>query len=184
MCRHERGSPGCDRVGTVAAACAGSGFSPGNRVWSSSLGHAGRQGAYAEYAVVPSDRLYPLPDSAVAAEATAAFHSAATAYIGLHHRARARAGQTVLVGGAAGGIGSALVRFASEAGLRVIGFAISLATATELADAAQAINRDLASGGFTTKPADIMPLDKASEAHALIESRQSVRAIIQIGGQP
>ena len=32
------------------------------------------------------------------------------------------------------------------------GFAISLATATELADAAQAINRHLASGGFTTKP--------------------------------
>ena len=66
----------------------------------------------------------------------------------------------------------------------MIGFAISLATATELADAAQAINRHLASGGFTTKPAGIMPLDKAAEAHALIESRQSARAIIQIGGQP
>ena len=265
---------GCDLVGTVTAAGAGSGFSHGNRVWSNSLGHAGRQGTCAEYAVVPSDRLYPLPDGAVAAEAAAAFHSAATAYIGLHYRARARAGQTILVGGAAGGIGSALVRFASEAGLRVIatarpsdharclqqgasavfdfadpslagrvldvaaggadihwdtsgrmplnamvpitasggkiiataeaeplptktsllpiisrdisviGFAISLAAATELADAAQAINRHLASGGFTTKPVGIMPLDKASEAHALLESRQSARAIIQIGVQP
>jgi NADPH:quinone reductase-like Zn-dependent oxidoreductase len=265
---------GCDLVGTVTAAGAGSGFSPGDRVWSNSLGHAGRQGACAEYAVVPCDRLYPLPDGTVAAKAAGALHSSATAYIGLHHRARARAGQTILVGGAAGSIGSALVRYASEAGLRVIatarpadharclqqgasavfdfadphlagrvldaapggadihwdtsgrmplntmdpmtasrgkiivtagekpqppetslspiinrdisviGFAISLATATELTDAAQAINRHLASGGFTTKPAGAMPLDKAAEAHALIESHKAARAIIQIGGQP
>ena len=111
---------GRDLVGTVTAAGAGSGFSPGDPVWSNSLGHAGRQGTCAEYAVVPGDRLYPLPDGAVATQAAAAFHPAATAFIGLHHRARARAGKTILVGGAAGGIGSALVRFASEAGLRVI----------------------------------------------------------------
>jgi NADPH:quinone reductase-like Zn-dependent oxidoreductase len=115
---------GRDLVGTVTAAGAGSGFSPGDRVWSNSLGHAGRQGTCAEYAVVPGDRLYPLPGGAVATEAAAAFHSPATAFIGLHHRARARAGQTILVGGAAGGIGSALVRFASEAGLRVIATAV------------------------------------------------------------
>jgi NADPH:quinone reductase-like Zn-dependent oxidoreductase len=265
---------GRDLVGTVTAAGAGTRFSPGDRVWSNSLGHAGRQGSCAEYAVVPGDRLYPLPDGAAATQAAAAFHSAGTAFIGLHHRARACAGQTILVGGAAGGIGSALVRFASEAGLRVIatarpadharcleqgasavfdfgdagladrvlevapggadicwdtsgrmplnatepmtatggkiivtagaapqppttslfplftrdisviGFVISLATATELADAAQAINRRLASGGFTTKATAIMPLDKAAEAHALVESRQSARAIIQIGRQP
>lgn len=265
---------GRDLVGTVTAAGAGSGFAPGDRVWSNSLGHAGRQGACAEYAVVSGDRLYPLPDGAAAAQAAAAFHSAATAFIGLHHRARARAGQTILVGGAAGGIGSALVRFASEAGLRVIatarpgdhgrcleqgasavfdfadpdlagrvldvapggadihwdtsgrtplnavepmtasggkiivtagaepqpsgtsllpiftrdisviGFVISLATATELADAAQAINRHLASGGFTTKTASILPLAKTAKAHVLVESRQSARAIIQIGQQP
>ena len=261
---------GRDLVGTVTAASAGSGFAPGDRVWSNSLGHAGRQGACAEYAVVPGDRLYPLPDGAVAAEAAAAFHSAATAFIGLHHRARARAGQTILVGGAAGGIGSALVRFASEAGLRVIatarpgdharcldlgasavfdfgdpglagqvlqvapggadihwdtsgrmplnamepmtasggkiivtagaepqppgtsllpiftrdisviGFVISLATTTELADAAHAINRHLASGGLTTTTASVIPLGKTAEAHALVESRQPARAIIQI----
>jgi NADPH:quinone reductase-like Zn-dependent oxidoreductase len=265
---------GRDLAGTVTAAGAGSGFSPGDRVWSNSLGHAGRQGTCAEYAAVPGDRLYPLPDGAVAADAAAVFHSAATAFIALHHRARAHAGQTILVGGAAGGIGSALVRFASEAGLRVIatarpgdharclqqgasavfdfgdpglaarvldvapggadilwdtsgrmplnaaepmtasggkiivtagtepqppstsllpiftrdisvlGFVISLATAPELADAAQAINRHLANGGFTTKATGIMPLDKAAEAHALIESRRSARAIIQIGRQP
>ena len=263
---------GRDLAGTVTAAGAGSGFSPGDRVWSNSLGHAGRQGACAEYAVVPGDRLYPLPRGVAAAEAAATFHSAATAFIGLHHRARARAGQTILIGGAAGGIGSALVRLAAEAGLRVIatarpgdharcleqgasavfdfgdpslasrvldvapggagilwdtsgrmplgamepmtatggkimvtagaepqppgtsllpvftrdisviGFVISLATATELADAAQAINRHLASGGFSMKAPAIMPLEKAAEAHALVESRQTPRAVMQIGG--
>jgi NADPH:quinone reductase-like Zn-dependent oxidoreductase len=264
---------GRDLVGTVSAAGAGSGFSPGDLVWSNSLGHAGRQGSCAEYAVVPGDRLYPLPDGVVAADAAAVFHSAGTAFIGLHHRARARAGQTILIGGAAGGIGSALVRFATEAGLRVIatarpedharcleqgasavfdfnapdladrileaapggadihwdtsgrmplnalasmtapggkiivttgagpqppetsllpilvrdisviGFIISLATVTELAEAAHAINRHLASGGLTAKGTSVLPLDKAAEAHALVESLQSARAVLQVGGR-
>jgi hypothetical protein len=68
--------------------------------------------------------------------------------------------------------------------ISVIGFVISLATTTELADAAQAINRHLARGGFTTRAADITPLGKTAEAHALVESRRSARAIIQIGRQP
>jgi NADPH:quinone reductase-like Zn-dependent oxidoreductase len=265
---------GRDMVGTVITAGPGSGFTPGDRVWSNSLGHAGRQGSCAEYAVVPGDRLYPLPEGVAAAEAAAAFHSAGTAFIGLHHRAHARPGQTILVGGAAGGIGSALLRFASEAGLRVIatarpgdharcleqgasavfdfgdpsladrvldvapggvdihwdtsgqmplnamepltatggkiivtagakpqppetsllplftrdisviGFVISLATGTELAEAAQAINRHLASGGFTMKATHAMPLDKAAQAHALVESRKAARVLIQINHLP
>jgi len=190
---------GRDLVGTVTAAGAGSGFSPGDRVWSNSLGYAGRQGTCAEYAVVPGDRLYPLPDGAVATEAAAAFHSAETAFIGLHHRAGARAGQTILVGGAAGGIGSALLRFASEAGLCVIATArpgdharcleqganaVFDFGGPDLADAAHAINRHLAGGGFAMKAAEIMPLGRAAEAHALVGSRQSARVVIQIGRQP
>lgn len=262
---------GRDLTGIVAVAGAGSGFSPGERVWSNSLGHAGRQGSCAEYAVVPADRLYRLPDGLIASEAAATFHSAGTAFIGLHHRAHARAGQTILIGGAAGGIGSALIRFASEAGLRVlatarqrdharcleqgasvvfdfgdpdlarqvldaapggadihwdtsgrmplkemapmtatggkiiitagmrpqppdtsllplytrdisvIGFVISLATVSELADAARAINRRLTDGGFGMKPAATMSLSQSTKAHALVEARQTPRAIIQVG---
>ncbi|MGH3200172.1 MAG: hypothetical protein ACRDOH_12990 [Streptosporangiaceae bacterium] len=59
-----------------------------------------------------------------------------------------------------------------------------LATATELAGAAQVINRHLASGGFTITADGIMPLGKTAQAHALVESRQSARAIIQIGRRP
>ena len=64
---------GRDLVGTVAAAGPGSGFSPGERVWSNSLGHAGRQGACADYAVVPGDRLYRLPEGVPAAQTAAVF---------------------------------------------------------------------------------------------------------------
>src|SRR5581483_10985689 len=54
---------GRDLVGTVAAARPESGFAPGQQVWCNSLGHGGRQGSFSEYAVVPAERLYPLPEA-------------------------------------------------------------------------------------------------------------------------
>ena len=87
---------GRDLVGTVTAVCQGSGFAPGERVWCNSLEHGGRQGSYATYAVVPANRLYPLPGGAEPAAVVAAFHPAATTFIGLHHRVCARAGQAIL----------------------------------------------------------------------------------------
>src|SRR5690606_23447447 len=49
---------GRDLVGTVAATGPGvDGFTVGDRVWCNSLGHGGRQGSFAEYAVVAADRL-------------------------------------------------------------------------------------------------------------------------------
>src|SRR5699024_6878358 len=54
---------GRDLVGTVVTPGGGvHQFQPGDRVWCNSLGHDGRQGAIAEYAVVPAERLYPLPN--------------------------------------------------------------------------------------------------------------------------
>jgi NADPH:quinone reductase-like Zn-dependent oxidoreductase len=59
---------GRDLVGTVAAAGPGAaGFEPGQRVWCNSLGHDGRQGSFSDYAGVPVERLYHLPDGAEAA---------------------------------------------------------------------------------------------------------------------
>lgn len=112
---------GRDVVGTVAAAGSGAvGFAPGEWVWCNSLGHAGRQGPTAEYAVVPVDRLYRLPAGADPVRAVAALHPAATAYLGLVEHTGLRAGQTVYVGGGGGNVGSAAVAFAAEAGARVI----------------------------------------------------------------
>ncbi|GAA4771074.1 NADPH:quinone reductase [Streptomyces sanyensis] len=112
---------GRDLVGTVVTAGPGApGFAPGDRVWCNSLGHGGRQGAAAEQAVVPADRLYHLPPGVEAAQAVAVVHPAATAHLALFRHGRLRAGETVLVAGAGGNVGGALVVMAAEAGARVV----------------------------------------------------------------
>jgi 2-desacetyl-2-hydroxyethyl bacteriochlorophyllide A dehydrogenase len=111
---------GRDLTGTVASAGPGTGFREGERVWCNSLGHGGRQGSCAEYCVVPADRLYRLPDGADAATAVAVFHPAATAFLALHGKTRVEPGDTILVGGAAGNVGSCAVQLAAEAGARVV----------------------------------------------------------------
>ncbi|MEU6479997.1 zinc-binding dehydrogenase [Streptomyces sp. NPDC047017] len=109
---------GRDLVGTVAAD--GAGFAAGERVWCDSLGHDGRQGAAAEQAAVPADRLYRLPPGVRPEEAVAVFHPAATAFLALFTHGGLRAGETVLVGGAGGNVGGALVELAAAAGARVL----------------------------------------------------------------
>lgn len=112
---------GRDLVGTVDQAGAGvAGFARGDRVWCNSLGHDGRQGAWSEYAVVPVDRLYPLPAGVDARQAAALLHGAGTASIGLVREAGLRAGDTLLVEGAGGAVGSAAVQMAHAMGARVI----------------------------------------------------------------
>lgn len=112
---------GRDLVGTVAEAGPGApGFIPGDMVWCNSLGHGGRQGAAAERAVVPADRLYHLPPGVDPDEAVAMVHPAATAYLALFTHGRLRPGEVVLVGGAAGNVGGALTVMAAQAGARVI----------------------------------------------------------------
>ncbi|WP_033257230.1 NADPH:quinone reductase [Kitasatospora phosalacinea] len=112
---------GRDLVGTVAAVGPlVSGFAVGDLVWSNSLGHAGRQGAAAERAAVPADRLYHLPAGVDPVRAVAVVHPAATAYLGLFTHGGLRAGRTVLVCGAAGNVGAALVALAVDAGARVV----------------------------------------------------------------
>lgn len=112
---------GRDLVGTVAALGPDvTEFAVGQRVWCNSLGHGGRQGSFAEYAVVACDRLYPLPDGVDPIEAVSVLHTAGTAWLGLVAHAGLASGQTVVTGGAAGGVGTAAVQLASRAGARVI----------------------------------------------------------------
>lgn len=111
---------GRDLVGTVARAGPGvTDVREGDRVWCNSLGHGGRQGAAAERAVVPADRLYRLPPG-VPADAVAVLHPAATAYLALIVHGRLRPGETVLVGGGGGNVGAALITIAVAAGARVV----------------------------------------------------------------
>lgn len=112
---------GRDLVGEVAAVGDEvTGFAVGDRVWCNSLGHGGRQGSYAEYSVIATDRLYHLPDGVDPDVAVTVAHTGATAYLALFRQGEVRVGDTVFIGGAGGGVGSAAVQFAHAAGARVI----------------------------------------------------------------
>ncbi|WP_422733117.1 NADPH:quinone reductase [Micromonospora sp. WMMD558] len=116
---------GRDLVGTVVRTGEGvDDLAIGAKVWCNSLGHQGRQGSFAEFAVVPRERLYRLPAQADPATAVSVLHTAATAYLGLFRTGSLRPGETVLVAGAAGGVGSAAVQLAVAAGARVIATAV------------------------------------------------------------
>ena len=113
---------GRDLVGEVARVGAGvADFAAGQRVWCNSLGHDGRQGAFAEYAVVAQERLYPLPAGIDPQQAVAAFHPAATAYLGLvAHLGGLHPGMTLLVGGGAGNVGAEVTQLGAAMGARVL----------------------------------------------------------------
>lgn len=257
---------GRDLVGTVVACGSGiTGFRPGDLVWTNSLGHGGRQGAAAQFAVVAADRLYHAPPGADPVDLVAVVHPAATAYLGIVVHGRARAGETVLVAGAAGHVGRAATVFATRVGAsvvatasaadldacrrlgareafdyrdprlgyllrdaapdgvdvhldtsghhdlelavellaprgrivlmaglsarpglpvgplytrdgRIVGYAISNASTTELAAAAEQISRLVGEGTLEPGPIEELPLDRAGEAHARIETGNAAGA--------
>ncbi|HZQ92638.1 MAG TPA: quinone oxidoreductase [Terriglobales bacterium] len=78
-------------------------------------------GSYAEYAVVPADRLVPIPQGVTEREAAAAMLQGMTAHYLTHDTWRAQPGQTALVHAAAGGVGLLLVQMLHNIGVRVIG---------------------------------------------------------------
>jgi NADPH:quinone reductase-like Zn-dependent oxidoreductase len=111
---------GRDMVGRVAAVGPGAlGFQPGDLVCNN-LGHDGRQGPAAELVVVSAERLYRLPDGVRPADAVTLLHPAATAYLGIVTHGELRSGDTVLVTGGGGNVGSAAIAIAVNAGARVI----------------------------------------------------------------
>jgi NADPH2:quinone reductase len=108
--------PGKELAGVVRAVGAGvHGFAPGDRVLSQ-LEH----GAFAEQALVRPEDSFHLPDGLGFAEATAMGLVYQTAYFALRDRAALLPGETVLVGGAAGGVGVAGIQLAKAFGARVL----------------------------------------------------------------
>ncbi|AUG75032.1 NADPH:quinone reductase [Kitasatospora sp. MMS16-BH015] len=80
-------------------------------------------GGWASHVLVEAADLVPVPVGLTAAEAETVVVNGITAWQMLHRQARARKGQTVLVHGASGGVGSVLAQLARAAGIRVIGTA-------------------------------------------------------------
>ncbi|MDG4833650.1 medium chain dehydrogenase/reductase family protein [Solwaraspora sp. WMMD1047] len=114
--------PGYDLVGRIEAVgpggSGGDGLAVGQRVAAMT-----RTGAWSQSVLLPATHLVPVPESVDAAEAVALVTNGVTAYQMVHRVARVAAGDTVLVHGAAGGVGTLLVRLALRAGARVIGTA-------------------------------------------------------------
>jgi NADPH:quinone reductase-like Zn-dependent oxidoreductase len=80
-----------------------------------------KTGAWADHVVLPANELIPVPDGLEADAAETAVVNGITAWQMLHGLAHVRAGQTILVHGASGGVGGLLVQLAQDAGIRVIG---------------------------------------------------------------
>lgn len=78
-------------------------------------------GAYAQQVLCEESQVHPLPLRASFAQGAALGIPCAIAYRGLFQRAKALAGETVLVHGASGGVGTAAVQLARAAGQTVIG---------------------------------------------------------------
>jgi NADPH2:quinone reductase len=109
--------PGIELAGVVSTAPEGSIFKPGERVaaWSA-------LGAWAEYALAAPATTFRIPDDMSFAAATSLVNYQ-SAYFGLVDRGAARPGETVLIHGAAGGVGSAAVDIAHALGLTAIAVA-------------------------------------------------------------
>jgi NADPH:quinone reductase-like Zn-dependent oxidoreductase len=114
-------TPGVDVAGTVAGVGADvEGFAEGDRVFGTGIGGGSHQGAYAEYATVPTDRVVQLPDGAGLTEAGAAGVAAVTAWRALIDHADLDPAEDCLIHGGAGGVGHAAVQVADAVSARVI----------------------------------------------------------------
>ncbi|MDA3041203.1 MAG: zinc-binding dehydrogenase [Actinomycetota bacterium] len=123
--------PGCDAAGRVDAAGAGvEGWRHGDRVlvdpvqWTDDgriqmIGDT-RWGAYAEYVIVDARQLITLPDQVSAIDASCLPVAYGTAHRMMFTRGGVKAGETVFVLGASGGVGTCCVLLAKQAGAHVI----------------------------------------------------------------
>jgi NADPH:quinone reductase-like Zn-dependent oxidoreductase len=112
--------PGHDLSGVVAGLGYGTtGLTVGQRVFG--LADWTRDGSLAEYTAVEARNLAPLPSDIDHTVAAALPISGLTAWQGLFDHAHLKTGQTVLIHGAAGAVGSIAVQLAHELGARVIG---------------------------------------------------------------
>lgn len=113
-------TPGSDGAGVIEGIGEGaSKIKPGERVYVA----RSVSGTYAEYALALESQVYRLPDRVSYSQGAGVFVPYGTAYHALHHHAKARAGETVLVHGASGGVGVASVQIARAMGLTVFGTA-------------------------------------------------------------
>jgi NADPH2:quinone reductase len=117
-------TPGGDAGGVVAAIGKGvRSVKFGDRVYICGTVAGPVFGAYAELALCAEQQVHQLPDNVSFAQGAAVGIPYATAYRALFQKAQAKCGETVLVHGASGGVGTAALQLAVARGMRVIGTA-------------------------------------------------------------
>ena len=117
-------TPGFDGAGIVDEVGAGvDTVKTGERVFVAALGTPGCTGTYAEFAVVDARAVHPLPATLSFAQGAAVGIPCLTAWRALFQKARLKAGETVLIHGASGGVGIHATQLARDIGALVIGTA-------------------------------------------------------------
>ncbi|MDQ3220283.1 MAG: NADPH:quinone reductase [Acidobacteriota bacterium] len=115
-------TPGKDAAGIVEAIGENvAKFKIGDRIYTADS----ITGTYAEYSLCEENQLGRLPDNISFEQGAGIWTPYATSYRGLFQKAKAKAGETVLVHGASGGVGLAALQWAKNAGLIVVGTASS-----------------------------------------------------------
>src|SRR5688572_833376 len=113
-------TPGFDAAGIVESVGPDvQRFKPGDRVYVS----GNITGAYAQKTLCAEESVFSLPERLTFAQGAGVWVPYATAHHALFHVAKARSGETLLVHGASGGVGSAAVQIGRALGMRVIGTA-------------------------------------------------------------
>jgi NADPH2:quinone reductase len=95
-------------------------YAVGDRVWGANQGILGRQGTFSELAAVEERWLYPTHDRVTDEQAAAMALVGITAHLGLVDEAKLDAGETILVNGGSGAVGSTVIQMAKALGAQVI----------------------------------------------------------------
>ena len=156
---------GAELAGVVRSAPEGASVRPGDRV----VGLTMLGGAMAETAVLGVDRVFPLPDNISFEAGAGLLFNDLTVYFALAQRGRLAAGETVLVHGAAGGIGTSTVRLAPALGA---GRVIAVVGSEDKAQVARAAGAD-----------DVVPADGFKDAVAELTGGAGVDIVMDpVGG--
>ncbi len=132
-------------------------FQPGDEVYAYCRRPVIQHGTYAEYVAIPESYLAIRPKT-ISAEAAGAIPLAAlTAYQSVHDAVQLKAGETILILAASGGVGSFAVQFSRLAGARVIGMA-SQKNHTYLRELGATETVDYAAGDFRAAVKSLAPL--------------------------
>jgi NADPH:quinone reductase-like Zn-dependent oxidoreductase len=173
--------PGHELAGMVTALGYGTtGLSLGQRVFG--LTDWYRDGTLAEYVAVEARNLAPLPGDVDFTVGASLPISGLTAWQGLFEHGRLQAGQTVLVHGAAGAVGSMATQLAREAGAYVIGTGRAADRQTALDFGAQDFvdldNDALEEVGEVDMVFDVIGGDIGKRSAALIRARGTLVSIV------